>query len=195
MSHPPKPVELVVACPHCGQRVAVELADVARSYICPGCGQTFEMPAMQLAMPTLDYADPDAPDDRQDEAMDELDGLRIKQLATARRAAWRTRSWVLITAIGAGTGAAQLVLMSAQSFRAGATDWGVAYAVSALLALMLCTRLLVRARRMKRQIEEQSHHDKPSRPPDFSELSDGSQRWKNLSALQAGEEERAKRDE
>ena len=183
MSDAPQPVELVVACPHCGQRASVELSGVARNYVCPSCGQLFEMPAMQLSTPVPEYADPNPTDDGQDERADELDGLRIRQLATARRAAWRARSWVLIAAIGAGTAAVQLVLMSAGAMKTDAAGWGATYAAAALLSLMLCTRLLARARRMKRQIEEESHHDEPSRAPDFSKLSDGSQRWKNLSGM------------
>lgn len=183
MSRMPEPVELVVSCPHCGERVSVELSSEPRQYLCPSCGQAFEMPAVQLARPTFEYADAQTPDDRQDEFMDELDGMRICQLAAARRAAWRTRSWVLIAAIGMGTAAAQLVLMSATSLKNGSTSWAATYAASAVLALLVCTRLLARARRMKRQIEQEAQHDEPTKPPDFSKLGDGSQRWKNLEGL------------
>lgn len=183
MAEAPQPVELVVSCPHCGDRVSVELSDETKRYLCPTCGQPFEMPPTRLATPTLDDAGDEVPDDRQAEFLDELDGMRIRQLAAARRAAWRTRSWVLIAAIGMGTAAAQLVLMSASAFRGAGSRWGIAYAGSAALALLVCTRLLSRARRMKRQIEREMHRDEPNVPPDFSRLNDGSQRWRNLESM------------
>jgi DNA-directed RNA polymerase subunit RPC12/RpoP len=181
MSDAPDPIELIISCPHCGGRVTVEVASEPREYQCWNCGQDFEMPPMQLAIPAASSSEiTDDTPDTHDPTDDELDGNRIRQLSLARRAAWRTRSYVLILAMAGFVVAVQLMFMAAATVRTGINLSTVLYALAALIALTVASRAWKRAQRMKREIEASSHHDDPDRPPDFRSLSDGSQRWNNL---------------
>ncbi|HMO27239.1 MAG TPA: hypothetical protein PKB10_13330, partial [Tepidisphaeraceae bacterium] len=156
MPDAPDPIELIVSCPHCAARVTVELSSEDRQYQCWHCGQDFEMPPMQLANPaaspssteiTDDAPEPDNPTD------DELDGNRIRRLSLARRAAWRTRSYVLILALAGFVVAIQLMFMAAATMRSGVTLTTLLYAAAALVSLIVASRAWKRAQRIKREIE------------------------------------------
>jgi ABC-type nickel/cobalt efflux system permease component RcnA len=111
----------------------------------------------------------------------ELDGQRIRQLAALRRGAIRARSWCLITAGVCLVGAIQLVIFSVQLIRAPGSAWLriPCYLMVAAAGLWLTVYFLRRARVLKREIGR-SALGQPETSPDFSQLSDGSQRWKNL---------------
>jgi hypothetical protein len=177
--------ELIVSCPHCAARVTVSLAAEAREYECWSCRAAFAMPAMTLA--PLEEASPDVPEDRRDESADELDGVRIRRLAAERRAAWRSRSHVLIVAGVMAVATGQLVILAAQTLDRGVGAATTFYALGAALALLVTTRLLRRAAAMRRQIEAAARHPDPDAPPDFTPLGDGSQRWRRLEQLKKGD--------
>jgi hypothetical protein len=130
----------------------------------------------------LDYAGPFTPNDRSDDASDELDGLRIRQLAALKRGAIRARSYALIGTVLAGVAVMKLVLMTIELVRArGWTLLPIAYILLACAALMLTVYLLRRAIKLHREANVPAPMP-PTPPggPDFSKLSDGSQQWKNL---------------
>src|SRR5688500_6079032 len=77
------------ACPTCGRAISIAPARAEQIVACPSCGNEFTVPA---APADVDDADDAAARDQQ------LDGLRIRQLATARRAASRARSYAVIAA-------------------------------------------------------------------------------------------------
>jgi hypothetical protein len=114
----------------------------------------------------------------------ELDGQRIRQLAALRRGTIRARSWCLIAAGVCLVGAIQLVIFSVQLLHAGGS-WGLrvgCYLVAAVGGVWLMVFFLRRARVLKKEIQK-SALGQPESLPDFSQLSDGSQRWKNLEEL------------
>ena len=113
---------------------------------------------------------------------DELDGVRIRQLAAVRRGAFRARSYALVVTAGCIVVAIQLLFMTVEAARGG--GWGLMTTGYVLFAVAL---LLVAAHfgRRVRELSEELNAPAPLPPeppggPDFSTLSDGSQQWKNL---------------
>jgi len=109
-----------------------------------------------------------------------LDGLRIRHVAAARRAANRIRSyWFIAAAASAGTGV-QLVWMAYQRMRlTGAMPAACAY-------IFFAGACVVGAAYFGRRVIAMGHDarqhgaDAPVHPPDVSTLGDGSDRWKRL---------------
>lgn len=113
----------------------------------------------------------------------ELSGVRIAQIAALRRGAYRSRSHAIIAAAVALVMACQLVFSTIEHLLAGDRLFAVITAVIALL-LFGCTFWLIRlAVRLHRQAQPPPLAEPPL-PPDFSPLSDGSQRWKNLEKIE-----------
>ena len=114
----------------------------------------------------------------------ELDGLKIRQIALARRSAYRARSYALIGAFACLVIIAQLVYLIITQLRtAGLTVYALAY----VLMIPLCGFASVYCfGRAKRYLVEAmtTKLSKPANDPDFSPLSDGSQRWKELENIQ-----------
>jgi hypothetical protein len=113
----------------------------------------------------------------------ELNGGRIRQLAALRRGAIRARSWCLIAAGVCGVGAIQLVIFALRGIRGG--GWkirAICYLLVAVAGFVLMGFFLRRAARLKREIGKSAIGEAEG-VPDFSSLSDGSQRWKNLEEL------------
>jgi hypothetical protein len=122
-------------------------------------------------------------DDHPDERDDELDGLRIRQLAALRRGAYRARSYAIIGAVAAFVVAVQLVIMTVQYVRShgGWGRWPSGYALFAAAAGMVGFYFARRALEVHREIRTPAPlPPTPEGGPDFSTLSDGSQQWKNL---------------
>jgi hypothetical protein len=133
------------------------------------------------AAPTELVADDEpAPLDESDEA--DLSGLKIKQISALRRGAYRTRSWLMIGAISCAVGAAQLVFLAIKARRAGLRLVPLGEVLMAVIGLGLCVYFSRRALEAHREIQK-SRLQEPTTPPDFSTLSDGSQRWRNLQSM------------
>jgi hypothetical protein len=114
------------------------------------------------------------------EPTDELDGLRIRQIAAARRAAYRARSYCVIGTAGCAVAAIQLAWMAVTVTRqSGLTRMAIAYAMFAIVAFCIATYFGRRAAAFHREAKA-SQSSSPLPPPDFTSLSDGSSRWKNL---------------
>ena len=127
---------------------------------------------------------PDATSDNDDAeaSQDELNGLRIRQLAAMRRGAFRARSYALIVAVACAVVAVQLVFMTVETARA--RGWGrstTGYVLFAVALLLVAAHFGQRVRELSRELRAPAPlPPEPPGGPDFSTLSDGSHQWKNL---------------
>lgn len=183
------PADPEVLCPHCATAQDAQPGERAQLLLCACCGRSFILPAADGSTPPVARVggeegfvvidDSAQADDTTDES-DELDGLRIRQLAQARRAAYRSRSYCLIGSAVAAAAAGQLVYKAIVNVRiAGWTIAPVLYLAAVGPALYLAWRLLCRARKLGQEARA-SLLVEPTAPPDFGPLSDGSQVWKRL---------------
>ena len=123
---------------------------------------------------------PHEPEDADDPSADQLNSLRIRQFATARRAAYRARSYAFIAAIVCAIAVVQLVWLTIRDV--GAAGWGrqpIGYALFAVIASIGIGYFISRAIALHREATRSALPD-PKDPPDFSTLDNGSKRWKNL---------------
>jgi hypothetical protein len=119
-----------------------------------------------------------------DPRSDALDGLRIRRLAAARKAAYRARSHSVIAAVACLVLAAQLIWQATRgSAGIALTRGAVACGLIAICAVAAAGYFFSHARRLHREAAE-SALPEPTTPPDFSTLSDGSQRWKDLENIE-----------
>src|SRR5438105_2992907 len=114
----------VINCPYCGGTVEVVRAENAQMATCTHCGQSFLIPGLSGAMPAVARIPGEATfavDDRPSTAhrQDEIDGVRIRQIAQMRRAAYRSRSYLLIVAVAAIAGGGQLLWNAVANVRGG----------------------------------------------------------------------------
>jgi hypothetical protein len=112
--------------------------------------------------------------------MSELDGLRIRRAIALRRSLYRGRSYAVIAAVACAGVAAQCGWLACGHARVG--GWTLRPVL--LIVLMTCAFagsfiLARRAVALSREARE-STVPEPEAPPDFSTLSDGSQRVRNL---------------
>ena len=130
-----------------------------------------------------DLPPPPADDDRGgvDPRADELDGVRVRQIAALRRGAYRVRSYCVVAAAALVVVAVQLCVMAVAFVRAA--GWGarpVGYVMFAGFALLAAGYFARRVLHLTRELRQSAVPTPPDREPDFSTLSDGSQRWRNL---------------
>ena len=173
------------ACPHCAQAVEVAVGTGALLVACGNCGGEFVVAgpdgSTELSVPLAEV-----PVDHEDE----LDGLRIRQMVVARRAAYRSRSYCFIGLAICVVGSVQLVLNAVGLLRSGGgRGKAVAYLLVVAAAVMAITWLTGRIIALTREIRQSAVASSPSAPPDFSPLSDGSQQWQNLERLTGEREE------
>src|SRR5689334_19180551 len=108
----------------------------------------------------------------------ELDGLRIRQLATERRAMFRQTSYCVVAALFCAVAVAEFIWSAATLVRvAGWTQKAIGYGLFALLATWGTIYFTRRARKLHREATRTTLAA-PGAEPDFSALGDGSQRWK-----------------
>ena len=151
-------------CPHCREIVEAAPASVAQFVLCPRCDVEFEIPAADIGPP----------------AVDELDGVRIRQLAAARRAMYRIRSYYVIGAAASGVVAIELLWMAYGRIRTtGLTLWVAIDALFACIAVWGTQRLGRTVIAISRELAR-STLSTPSTPPELSKLGDGSEQWKRL---------------
>ena len=164
-------------CPNCGADVDFgAVAGDAEAVQCAACGVTLALPGS-----SLDDAAPHTPADRPGDFAEELDGLRIRQVATLRRGAARARSYLVIGAAVSVVAAVKLVSMGVDYVRAN--GWGptpVGYLMFSAAALLLAGYFGRRALEAHRELNTPPPLPPEPAEPDFSTLSDGSQHWKNL---------------
>lgn len=121
-------------------------------------------------------------EDDSDDRSDELDGLRIRQLAALKRGAYRQRSYSIIFCVAAFVVAVKLVWMTIQHVRAHGWDsWPIGYALFAVVCVMIGFHFARRAIEFHREATTPTPlPPTPQGGPDLSTLSDGSHQWKNL---------------
>jgi hypothetical protein len=116
----------------------------------------------------------------------ELSGLRIRQVTSLRRGAFKARSYCIIGAAACLVAAIQLVVMMIKLARfGGIKHWAMigGEALLALGSLWGCAGLTRRAIAFHRELGKPMLQE-PTTPPDFSTLSDGSQQVQALQQMQ-----------
>ena len=162
------------ACPQCGAALDVTPSDVPQEIACPQCGTLTVIPAAEGEVGSAEDSPP-APDRE-----DELSGLHIRQLAAARRAAYRSRSHCVVGALVCVVAVVQLTWNGVRALLAsGFGARPIAYLLVAGLAVWGAIFFFRKAMELDR---EAKRSDLPAATgePDFTPLSDGSQQWKNL---------------
>jgi len=122
----------------------------------------------------------DSPDDPE-----HLDARRIARLAAVRRAAYRSRSYCLIGAVGCGVGAAELIYQALGHETAAASFLELIGAVS----LLWLGRIFLRWSAAYLLEAKQTEQAPADCPPDFSTLGDGSQIAANLQRMMDEEQD------
>jgi hypothetical protein len=190
-------------CPTCGQGINVSASDTEQLLICPHCDSELLIPDQTRAAEdpvestpsdkgVTDFAwddeeesDESEPAETVDAQEDELDGLRIRQLAASRRAVYRSRSYALIAALVCLVAAIQLAINAIGRFRNH--DPGIrpyAYLCFAIAALMAFIFFIRRMLEFNREVRKAHQDAVDHATPDFTPLSDGSQRWKHLDNIE-----------
>jgi hypothetical protein len=118
------------------------------------------------------------PPAQHDDREHELDGLRIRQLASLRRGAYRARSFAVIVAV-------TCLVVGIQRTVKTVTGVGLLFRVLsggfAVLAFLAAVHFARRVAALQRELRTPPPMPpEPAGGPDFSTLSDGSQQWKNL---------------
>ncbi len=163
------------SCSDCGGELQAIDPAVPLLLRCVNCGrETF------LAYGNNDDDDSEVAPEPIDDREDELDGVRIRQLAAGRRAAYRARSYAVIASIVCAVAAGDLVYHAAIRIRdSDWSVWTIAYIAFAITAAMGALLFFRRANDMHREASEPPMMD-PSAAPDFSELGDGAEQWRRL---------------
>jgi predicted RNA-binding Zn-ribbon protein involved in translation (DUF1610 family) len=168
-----------VHCPACG--VDVEVQSQPGSFpLCPNCGEQLVLAGEPTADPTVSD-EHIAPGSEPTDNEEELNGVRIRQITTLRRGAIRARSWCLIAAGVCIVAAVQLLIEAAADIRRDHLLQlrPISFVLYAIIGIIGAVFFLRRAHVLKQEIDTTAVQ-RPTTPPDFSALSDGSQRWKNL---------------
>jgi hypothetical protein len=113
---------------------------------------------------------------------DDLDAQRIGQITRNRRTAYRSRGYLLIGSAVCIALALQLIWMSIGRFRGRYNVSASAFVMAAAILFALAWRAFGRAGQLKREADA-SALSEPETPPDFSQLRDGSDSWKNLEEI------------
>ena len=165
------------ACPNCEQQFEVTPAISPQVVQCPACEVDVMIPASDGTTEfPLDYEDPKV-------RGSELDGLKMRQIVTARRAAIRSRTYMLLGAMLCAVGCAKLITLIVPLVRRdGWTRLAVGYAIFAALAVFGTLHCLKRAAELNQESKAPAIPE-PETPPDFTALSDGSQRVRNLEEI------------
>jgi hypothetical protein len=175
--------ESLFACPNCGQEFAITPADAPQVVRCPACDAEVVVPASDGSTEIpLEYADPKLRE-AEEQSESELDGLRMRQIVTAKRAAIRSRTYMLLGAMLCAVGCAKLItLIVPHVRREGWTRLAMGYVIFAGLAVVGAVYCLKRAGELNRE-SKATPIPEPATPPDFSTLSDGSQQARNLEEI------------
>lgn len=169
-------VEQAFTCPHCETVLDVVPGPEPQDVVCPHCSGLTVIPAA-----TVDAAaQPSQTEAPGDDREDELSGLRIRQLAAAKRAAYRSRSYCVVAAIVCVVAVVQLVWNGVATIRAiGFGMRAIAYLLVAATGMWGAVYFFRKAMEFDREAK-QSTLPTATGEPDFAPLGDGRERWKNL---------------
>lgn len=174
---PESPSPMIYTCPGCGEQVSIDAGTLEPTAICPYCSIQFAVDS-GLAIDAEDYQRARRALEANHQA--ELDSLRIRQISAMKRAAYRTRSYAILAAFTCAVAIGQLIFMAVQQIRwSGWNVWAIAYFLLTPLCLWVALHFIRKAAALHREAR-QTILPEPASPPDFSALSDGSDRWKNL---------------
>lgn len=164
-------------CPGCGEAVDVSADAIGKLAICPYCNTQF------------------SPEEQDDEAASELarehelarreaelSALRIRAVAAERRGILRTRSYWILVLVALCITPIKLVTMSLPLLRGKFSFTAIGYLLAAAACASAIPWPIKRIRALNNELRKPMLQEPPE-PPDFSTLSDGSQRWKNLEQL------------
>jgi hypothetical protein len=178
---PDPPATDPILCPNCGQPATIKTDDSGSVIHCPACDADFVATSGEQTdgcaveweepLPTAEGAD------------DELDGLRIRKLVRARRSAIRARTYAVVILICSMFMAVQLILTDVQEVHLYGWDaWAILYTIFAGAMVITATVASRKAAALHRE-SNLSDMDEPERAPHFDDLSDGSQRVRNLEQI------------
>jgi hypothetical protein len=171
-------MDLRLNCPGCDEAVDIPTESAGLLVRCPYCNTDFFASEEHSHLAVVDDTAPPVEGALPDEVFNRN---RIAMLAALRRGAIRTRGlWILSLGIGiVGTldGVRRAAIYVLVLHHWGI--WPTIDVVVSLLALRGAFYCRFRARQLKLEIDH-SAIPEPTTPPDFTTLSDGSNRWKDL---------------
>ena len=109
-----------------------------------------------------------------------LDALRIRQATALRRSLYRSRAYAVIGALACAAGAVQCAWLVIRQMRGAGFDSRAAALLLLLNVTIVAALLLARRAAALYREAVSTVLPEPRTPPDFSTLSDGSQRARNL---------------
>ncbi len=201
--------QLSVYCSLCGRQVLVAPEDVGQEVECPHCQGDFVVPeggrpvTTPAVVPRV-FSDPaealeftEAPPEDEElerRQREELDSIRIRQVAHASRSAYRQRSYFIIAAIGLLAIAGQFLWWTFEQIRYairqhqhGTFHWGLTLRPAAnLIIALFCIRWIPFCLRKAHEYYEEAMRtelDEPDAEPDFELLNDGGQYARSLEEL------------
>jgi hypothetical protein len=184
----------ILNCPVCGEAIGVTLMETARVETCPHCGSAYTVPSVDGSI-ELPKEDPfaiidDEPEDEEaaarrlkEERESRLNALHVASVTAERRAKTRLRLFCLGGATLCLVGLIQTALLLVQrpeALQERRRAIGLAAAAAGMLYFALW--LFRKSMRLGAELRRPLQLD-PDRPPDFTPLQDGSQRWKNLEKM------------
>jgi hypothetical protein len=168
-------------CPGCDEEVDVPVEVLGQLVRCPSCNADFFAVEGQAHLAVVDDIPP-APADLG--PPDELNAVRVRQLATLRMATLRARSWCLIGLLLSAITAIDL-LCKAAAYLSHPHAWD-AWPTLLVVGGLAATALAVAAARAARRLGQEAATpalQPPTEPPDFSTLGDGTDRWRRLEEI------------
>ena len=164
-----------IACPKCGESLAIEGTDDPQLVRCPRC-EADSFPDIVEEDATVEWEEPAQADS-------ELDGLRIRNVVQLRRWAIRARTYAVVILICCLVMAIQLILTDIQEVGTYGWDrWAILYAISAAATVIGATIASRKAAALRRE-SNRSDAQVPEHQPQFDQLSDGSHQVKNLEVM------------
>jgi hypothetical protein len=162
------PSEFVLPCPSCGHEVR-GVSHLQTLYKCPACGTEFL--AVGGVHSTADE--------------ETLNALRIRNVSLLRRSVFRTRSHFIVGASACIVALSEVVLIMLRGFRTRAWLTEITCIAAGFGLIILLKHCVARIVALGRELRD-SKMQLPNEPQDFSNLSDGSQRIRDLENLGGG---------
>ncbi len=175
--------ETAFVCPHCQAEVSIPADRLGDEVHCLYCGESF-LAQLGVSDPSIQQVIDDTAEEATEAAPQQevqLDANRIRQLASLRRSLYRSRSYAIVGVITCFVTGIQLTINAYMEARdKGISAKPLGLSLCAIVLVVTAMVLLKKARHIQQEIRLLHHPDVADGEPDFSKLSDGSQRWKHL---------------